>query len=76
MNLSRLLPPPIFVLMIGSTCWGLTWIWLKHIESLGVGPVLLSIVAYGVQFLICLPWVLPALRRWRFAGLGSPAGLL
>lgn len=65
MNRPRLMPPPVFVLMFGSTCWGLTWIWLKHIESLGVGPVLLSIIAYGAQFLICLPWVLPELRRWR-----------
>lgn len=65
MNRPRLMPPPVFVLMFGSTCWGVTWIWLKHIESLGVGPVLLSIIAYGAQFLICLPWVLPELRRWR-----------
>ncbi|WP_407275279.1 DMT family transporter [Halothiobacillus sp. DCM-1] len=59
------LPPPVWVLMFGSTCWGLTWIWLKHIETLGVGPVLLSTIAYGAQFLLCLPWVWPQFRRWR-----------
>ncbi len=65
MRTTTLIPPPVIVLMIGSTCWGLTWIWLKHIEALGVGPILLSVIAYGTQFFICLPWVLPEFRRWR-----------
>lgn len=75
MNASRLIPPPVFVLMLGSTCWGVTWIWLKHIESLGVEPILLSTIAYGAQFLISLPWVLPELRRWRRAPGEQPIAL-
>lgn len=58
--------PPTLVLMTGSTLWGLTWIWLKAIDQLGMGPITLSIVAYGTQFLIVLPWALRwLLKTWR-----------
>ncbi|MHB1230859.1 MAG: DMT family transporter [Halothiobacillus sp.] len=56
----KFVPPPVFVLMAGSTMWGITWIWLKAIDDMGVGPILISVIAYGVQFLMLLPWVLPA----------------
>lgn len=58
--------PPTLVLMIGSTLWGLTWIWLKAIDQLGMGPITLSIIAYGMQFLMVLPWALHWLiKTWR-----------
>jgi drug/metabolite transporter (DMT)-like permease len=49
--------------MFGSTMWGTTWIWLKAIDGLGVGPLLISVLAYGAQFLLVLPWVLPNLLK-------------
>jgi drug/metabolite transporter (DMT)-like permease len=59
-------PPPVLVLMAGSTMWGTTWIWLKAIDGMGIGPLLLSVLAYGIQFLLLLPWALPHVRRrWR-----------
>lgn len=54
--------PPTLVLMTGSTLWGLTWIWLKAIDQIGMGPITLSIIAYGTQFLMVLPWAL----HWLF----------
>lgn len=58
-------PPPVLVLMTGSTLWGTTWIWLKAIDGMGIGPLLLAALAYGIQFLLLLPWVLPHVRkRW------------
>ncbi len=56
-------PPPVLVLMAGSTMWGTTWIWLKSIDAMGIGPLLLAVLAYGIQFLLLLPWVLPHVRR-------------
>lgn len=50
--------PPTLILMLGSTLWGLTWIWLKAIDQIGMGPITLSIIAYGMQFLMVLPWAL------------------
>lgn len=58
--------PPTLILMFGSTLWGLTWIWLKAIDQLGMGPITLSIFAYGMQFLMVLPWALHWLiKTWR-----------
>jgi len=66
---ARWAPPPVLVLMLGSTLWGTTWIWLKAIEGLGIGPLLISVLAYGAQFLLVLPWVLPQLiKRLRQPG--------
>jgi drug/metabolite transporter (DMT)-like permease len=59
----RFNPPPVLVLMAGSTMWGTTWIWLKSIDAMGIGPLLLAVLAYGIQFLLLLPWVLPHVRR-------------
>ena len=53
--------PPTLILMSGSTLWGLTWIWLKHAHSLGIGPILLTVIAYAAQWLIVLPF---AWRAW------------
>lgn len=59
-------PPPVLVLMMGSTLWGTTWIWLKAIDGMGIGPLLLAALAYGIQFVMLLPWVLPHVRkRWQ-----------
>jgi drug/metabolite transporter (DMT)-like permease len=53
--------PPSLILMAGSTLWGLTWIWLKHAHALGIGPILLSVVAFAVQWLLVAPF---AWRAW------------
>ncbi len=53
--------PPTLILMSGSTLWGLTWIWLKYAHSLGIGPILLTVIAYAAQWLIVLPF---AWRAW------------
>ncbi|MFW5953985.1 MAG: DMT family transporter [Guyparkeria sp.] len=53
--------PPSLILMSGSTLWGLTWIWLKHAAELGIGPILLSVVAYAAQWLVIAPF---AWRAW------------
>lgn len=62
---ARFSPSPVLVLMLGSTLWGSTWIWLKAIDGLGVGPLLISLLAYGAQFLLLLPWVFASLRQRR-----------
>lgn len=54
--------PPTLILMSGSTLWGLTWIWLKYAHSLGIGPILLTVIAYAAQWLIILPF---AWRAWQ-----------
>ncbi|MFI9652893.1 EamA family transporter [Guyparkeria halopsychrophila] len=53
--------PPTLILMSGSTLWGLTWIWLKYAHALGIGPILLTVIAYAAQWLIVLPF---ACRAW------------
>ncbi|MFO7583028.1 DMT family transporter [Guyparkeria sp.] len=53
--------PPSLILMSGSTLWGLTWIWLKYAAELGIGPILLSVVAYAAQWLVVAPF---AWRAW------------
>lgn len=53
--------PPTLILMSGSTLWGLSWIWLKYAHGLGIGPILLSVIAYAAQWLIVLPF---AWRAW------------
>lgn len=55
--------PPTLILMFGSTLWGLTWLWLKHIDALGLDPITTAIVAYGAQFLLVLPVVARGLYR-------------
>ncbi len=55
--------PPTLILMFGSTLWGLTWLWLKHIDALGLDPITTAIVAYGAQFLVVLPIVIRSLYR-------------
>lgn len=54
--------PPSLILMAGSTLWGLTWIWLKHAHALGIGPILLSVVAFAAQWLLIAPF---AWRAWQ-----------
>ena len=54
--------PPSLILMSGSTLWGLTWIWLKQAHALGIGPILLSVVAFATQWLLVAPF---AWRAWR-----------
>ena len=49
--------PPTLILMSGSTLWGLTWIWLKYAHALGIGPILLTVIAYAAQWLIVRPAV-------------------
>jgi drug/metabolite transporter (DMT)-like permease len=53
--------PPSLILMSGSTLWGLTWIWLKEAHALGIGPILLSVIAYAAQWLVIAPF---AWRAW------------
>ncbi|HSH83720.1 MAG TPA: DMT family transporter [Guyparkeria sp.] len=48
--------------MSGSILWGLTWIWLKQAHALGIGPILLSVVAYSAQWLVVAPF---AWRAWQ-----------
>jgi len=47
--------------MAGSTLWGLTWIWLKQAHALGIGPILLSVVAFATQWFLVAPF---AWRAW------------
>lgn len=47
--------------MAGSALWGLTWIWLKQAHALGIGPILLTVVAYSAQWLLMAPF---AWRAW------------
>ncbi|MCL7743994.1 DMT family transporter [Guyparkeria hydrothermalis] len=54
--------PPSLILMAGSTLWGLTWIWLKHAHALGIGPILLTVVAFATQWLVIAPF---AWRAWK-----------
>ncbi len=53
--------PPTLILMSGSTLWGLTWIWLKDAHALGIGPILLTVIAYAAQLLVVAPFALNAL---------------
>ena len=56
-------PPPVLVLMAGSTMWGTTWIWLKSIDAMGVGPLLIAVLAYGIQFFLLFAYYVLLDRR-------------
>jgi len=55
--------PPTLILASGSVIWGLTWIWLKHIHALGLEPITTSVIAYGAQMLLILPFAIAQLRQ-------------
>ena len=55
--------PPVLILMFGSTLWGLTWIWLKYTAALGIGPILLTSIAFAAQLIITFPFAVHAARN-------------
>ena len=46
---------PVLILMGASVMWGLSWLPLKHINSLGVEGLVLAFLSYGILSLALLP---------------------
>jgi len=61
MSLSQRLP--VFVLMISSFFWGLTWMPLKYFQSKGLEGVSLIFMSHFVLFLVVLPFSLRCRAR-------------
>ncbi len=55
-------------LIFGSVLWGLSWLPLKYVNSLGVAGVSLVLVAYGVAAMLTLPWLWRQRRFWAGRG--------
>ena len=60
-----LLNTPVFVLLVGSVMWGLTWIPLKFFHLQGIDGIPLTFIAYGTVALIFLPFVIKQFSLWR-----------
>ncbi|MDH3326009.1 MAG: DMT family transporter [Gammaproteobacteria bacterium] len=58
---------PVFVLLIGSVLWGLTWIPLKFFNQQGIDGIPLTLIAYGIVGLILLPITIKQYPLWRVA---------
>ncbi len=60
-----LLNTPVFVLLIGSIMWGLTWMPLKFFHLQGIDGIPLTFIAYGTVALAFLPLVIKQFSLWR-----------
>ncbi len=56
---------PVIVLFGASILWGLTWLPLKHINSLGIDGVTLTFLVYGLLALALTPLLLRQFSTWR-----------
>lgn len=56
---------PVFVLLVGSVLWGLTWIPLKFFNQQGIDGIPLSLMSYGIVGLILLPITIKQYPLWR-----------
>ena len=56
---------PVIVLLGASILWGLSWLPLKHINSLGIDGVTLTFLVYGLLALILTPQLLRQFSIWR-----------
>jgi drug/metabolite transporter (DMT)-like permease len=55
---------PIFILCLSSIGWGLTWLPIKGINSLGLPTPHLIMIAFSAASLVLLPWVIKQRREW------------
>lgn len=55
---------PVFVLLGASIFWGLSWLPLKSINSMGLDGILLSLGAYGLLALILTPILARQAKLW------------
>ena len=55
---------PVFVLLVSSTAWGLTWLPLKHFGEYGIRGVWVTLVAHGTVGLLALPLLWRTRRTW------------
>lgn len=60
-----LLNTPVFVLLVGSIMWGLTWVPLKFFHLQGIDGIPLTFIAYGTVALAFLPLVIKQFSLWR-----------
>mgnify|MGYP000520690737 CR=1 FL=1 len=56
---------PVIVLFGASILWGLTWLPLKHINSLGIDGVTLTFLVYGLLAVALTPLLLRQLSIWK-----------
>ena len=56
---------PVFILLIGSVLWGLTWIPLKYFNQQGIEGVPLTLIAYGIVVLVFLPVIIRQYSCWK-----------
>lgn len=56
---------PVIVLLGSSILWGLSWLPLKRINSMGIDGVLLTFMAYGILALAMTPLLLRQTGQWR-----------
>jgi drug/metabolite transporter (DMT)-like permease len=55
---------PIIILSLSSIGWGLTWLPIKGINSLGLQTPHLIMIAFSTASLALLPWVIKQRREW------------
>lgn len=58
-------PVPVIVLLISSVGWGLTWLPLKYLASIGMTGLELVLIAFGAAALVLLPMTYRERRQWR-----------
>ena len=56
---------PVIVLLGASTLWGLSWLPLKSINSMGIDGIPLTLGAYGILALVLTPLLLKQVGLWR-----------
>ena len=56
---------PVLVLLGASVLWGLSWLPLKGINTMGIDGVSLIFVVYGILALILSPWLVKQYDIWK-----------
>ncbi len=56
---------PVYILLISSVGWGLTWLPLKHLASQGMEGIYLVFIAFGCAAVLLLPFTLRQWSKWK-----------
>lgn len=56
---------PVTILFISSVGWGLTWIPIKFLNSMGIDGPVLVFIAFLSGALLMLPWAVKQYPQWR-----------
>jgi len=55
---------PVIVLLGASVLWGLSWLPLKHINTMGIDGIALTMSAYGILAVVLTPLLLKQRGQW------------